>query len=317
MVEKYRILLTGGAGFIGQRLAKALLAEANVEKLVLVDVFEPTVPGNDKRGVAIKADLLERAEELVTSDINCVYCLHGIMSGQSETDFELGVRVNVDATRKLLEVVRHKIPGAKFVFTSSCAVYGGEPVKDTISDWTYLNPQTSYGTEKAMMELLVNDYSRRGWIDGRALRLPTITVRPGKPSSAASSFASGIIREPLAGLESVLFVARDLKVWICSPATVVKNLALAKDVPAAKFGMNRSANLPGITITVQEMINALAKHNPDAVKYIKDDKDEFQLKIVLGWPQVVDVSRPYALGFQKDVPFEETVLAFKKEMGYA
>jgi len=317
MPSTYRILLTGGAGFLGQRLAKALLEEKSVEKLVLVDVFQPTVPNNDKRGTAIKADLLKKADELVTSDINCVYCLHGIMSGQSEQEFELGMRVNLDASRRLLEVVRHKIPGAIFVFTSSCAVYGGEPVKGTISDWTYLNPQTSYGSEKAMVELLVNDYSRRGYVDGRSLRLPTITVRPGQPSSAASSFASGIIREPLAGKESVLFVPRDLKVWVCSPATVIKNLALAKGIPAAKFGTNRSTNLPGITIKVEDMIKALVKHNPGADKYIRDDKDEFQLNIVLSWPQVFDVSRPYELGFQKDVPFEQTVLAFKKEMGYA
>ena len=194
------ILITGGAGFLGQRLAQHLLNLPDLQRLTLADIVLPTSPEQDSRVDCVQADLTDSqaTSRLITRDITAVFHLAAVVSGQAEANFDLGVRVNVGGTRNLLEAMRHNAPGALLVFASSLAVFGGE-LPDVITEKTAVTPQSSYGTQKAIAELWVHDYTRKGFIDGRVLRLPTVCVRPGKPNAAASSFASGIIREPLQG----------------------------------------------------------------------------------------------------------------------
>ncbi|RTE69523.1 hypothetical protein BHE90_016095 [Fusarium euwallaceae] len=199
--------------------------------------------------------------DLLRPEYSAVYLLHGLMSGGAEANLELGWRVNWESHRCILDFPRRHHPGIVVVFPSSLAVYGpaetniGTPTRT--SETTCPLPQSSYGAQKLMVETYLNDMSRRGLLDGRIVRLPTIIVRPGAPSAAASSFASGIVREPLNGMAAVLPVSKDLEMWVCSPETVVRNLIHVKGVPAGKFGLSRVVNLPGVTVTVQEILDAL------------------------------------------------------------
>ena len=229
-----RIVITGGAGFLGTRLARALLArgtltdtrgdEREIREIVLLDLVAAPDLG-DKRVRSIAGDLADPAviERALTPDTASVFHLAAVVSGQAEADFDLGMRVNVDATRLLLERCRRLAAPPKFVFTSSLAVFGGS-LPDPVPDDAPLMPQTSYGAQKAIGEYLVYDMTRKGMLDGRSLRLPTVTVRPGKPNKAASSFASGIIREPLAGVDAPCPVAPTTRMWVTSPGAVVANL---------------------------------------------------------------------------------------------
>jgi nucleoside-diphosphate-sugar epimerase len=256
--------------------------------------------------------VLERA---VRADTDCVFHLAAIVSGMAEAEFDLGMRVNLDATRTLLEVCRAGGRVPRVVFTSSVAVYGG-PLPDVVLDSTAVSPQSSYGTQKAIGELLVNDYSRKGFVDGRVLRLPTVSVRPGRPNAAASSFASGIIREPLNGETSVCPVDPDTRLWLISPATATQCLLTALDLPGDVFGLSRTVNLPGLSVTPREMAAALERvAGADAAARIQWTRDARIERIVATWPGAWDTSRARALGFPQDTDFETVIREYLAERG--
>lgn len=232
------------------------------------------------------------------------------MSGAAEANLELGLKVNIDSMRYITDVLRtqQRSTPVRVIFPSSLAVFGPAKENEVVTENTMPNPQSSYGTEKAIVEMLLNDLSRRGLIDARILRLPTIIVRPGKPTGAASSFCSGIIREPLNGEISILPVRRNLKLWVCSARTVVRNLVAAKDIPGEKFaGRSRILNLPGRTVTVEEMLEGLRKvGGQKAVDLVQERYDEKVAGIVGSWPAVFDTERAEELGFWGDGTLERT-----------
>ena len=251
------IAITGGGGFLGRRLALALLKEKGVARIKLVDASTIVPFSKDQRIHLLQANLLnEGAVGNVAEGADVIFHLAAVVSGQAESDFDLGMRVNLDATRLLLEAARSAQRRPKFIFTSSLAVFG-PPLPEVVTEDSPVHPGSSYGAEKAIGELLVSDYSRRGFIDGRVLRLPTVCVRPGKPNAAASSFVSGIIREPLAGVPANCPVDRELKLWLSSPKTAVANLVHAGIMSGDAIVNNVVVNLPGITVTVAEMIDSL------------------------------------------------------------
>lgn len=307
------ILITGGAGFLGQRLARYLLKRAELQSLTLADITLPPVPNEDVRVNSRQSDLSQpqAAKDLITPDITAVYHLAAVVSAQAEANFDLGMSVNCDGTRYLLEAVRHQAPGAMFIFASSLAVFGGD-LPAVITDETAVRPQSSYGMQKAVSELWVNDYSRRGFIDGRVLRLPTVCVRPGKPNAAASSFASSIIREPLKGETAVCPVDVSLPLWLTSPGTVTANLAHGLSLPANSI--RYAINLPGITVTVQAMIDALRRVSDEqTLERIQYQPDGDISQIVAGWPSRFDVSKAEALGFERDRTFDDMIRSFITE----
>ena len=270
-----KVLITGGAGFLGQKLAKQLLARGSlkdsdgvdqkIDQLLLIDVVEANDFG-DQRVKVIAGDISnpELMQQLITTEIQSIFHLAAIVSGQAEADFDLGMRINLDAARLLLEACRSAGHKPKIVFTSSVAVYGGA-LPEMVLDATALNPQSSYGAQKAICELLLNDYTRKGFVDGRVLRLPTISVRPGAPNKAASSFASGIIREPLNGKPSICPVSPDLRIWLLSPRYAIESLIAGHDLHSSVLGLNKSINLPGVSVTVGQMIESLRKISGDQV----------------------------------------------------
>ena len=309
------ILITGGSGFIGQRLARQLLQNPEVRSLTLADLDPPATEFTDKRVAFAQIDLTDpqAAQRLVDADTTAVYHLAAVVSGQAEANFDLGMAVNCDGTRHLLEALRHRAPGAMFIFASSLAVFGGE-LPAVISDSTAVLPQSSYGTQKAIAELWVNDYSRKGFIDGRVLRLPTVCVRPGKPNAATSSFASSLIREPLKGETAVCPVDPNLRLWLSSPNAVVDNLVYALGVSAGRFGEIRTVNLPGITVSVRAMIEALARvAGEGAAEKVSYEPDETISRIVGSWPSEFAVGRAIDLGFVGDRAFDDIIQAFIRE----
>ncbi|KAK7181865.1 hypothetical protein DPSP01_009465 [Paraphaeosphaeria sporulosa] len=310
------ILITGAGGFIGQELSNALLLSDPSIQLTLADVFEPPSP-NASRTTSVKADLTTQAavDSLLSSQQwSTCYLLHGIMSGGAEANLDLGLAVNVDSHRLTLDYLRKQQPGVVVVFPSSLAVYGPPDSPDQQYDEkTIPIPQSSYGAEKLIVETLVNDYSRRGLIDGRVVRLPTVIMRPGAPSAAASSFASGIVREPLKGVQSTLPVSKDLAMWVCSPKTVVKNLVAMKDVPKEKFAKNRGrvVNLPGQTVTVRQILEALGEVGGEkALKLVEEKHDPKVEAIVASWPARFDISLAQGLGMKEDISLKEEVQSF-------
>lgn len=314
-----KILITGAAGFIGQALAAALMQESPSATIVLTDVIQPSVPSVKDHSTAggsvqtLAADLTSKdvCDSLFTSDLTHAYLLHGIMSGAAETNYDLGLRVNVDSMRYVADALRrhNKKEPTRIIFPSSLAVFGPSGPGDIVTENTMPQPRSSYGAEKAMVELLINDLSRRGAIDARIVRLPTIIVRPGKPTGAASSFCSGIIREPLNGEVSELPVPRSLKLWVSSTRTVIRNLVKAKDVPSAAFGDGtRIINLPGITVTIEQMLQALADVGGEKASRLVQEKPDANVeKIVGSWPAEFDVSKARKLGFHDDVPLSQAV----------
>ncbi|KAJ3533918.1 hypothetical protein NM208_g7770 [Fusarium decemcellulare] len=313
-----RILITGAAGFIGQLLAAKLLNDDKGEyHVVLTDIIEPPVPGKIKwpqNATSLKADLFTESSKVVDKKLDAVFVFHGIMSSGAEADFELGMRANFDATRSLLDTLRRVKPGIKVIYTSSQAVYGGvvpEPVNETMR----ATPQTSYGCEKMMCEYLINEYNRRGFIDALIFRLPTVSVRPGKPTAAASSFLSGMIREPMQGLPCVLPLRdRGFKHWVTSPRSLVENLVYSLSLPRdALPDYDRAINMPGLGVSVQDMIDSLARiGGQDKLKYLSEEEDEAAKAILYSWPATYDNEKGLGLGFKRDASCDDIVREFKE-----
>jgi nucleoside-diphosphate-sugar epimerase len=303
-----KTLIIGAAGMIGRKLVARLRQEGGSE-LIQHDV----VPFE---GASAVSDLSTpgEAEKLIASRPGVIFHLAAIVSGEAEADFEKGYRVNLDGTRLLFEAIRKQQDyRPRVVFTSSIAVFGA-PFPDAIGDEFLNAPLTSYGTQKAIDELLLSDYSRRGFFDGIGIRLPTICVRPGKPNKAASGFFSGIIREPLAGHEALLPVPDTVRHWFASPRAAIEFLVHAAKIDTGQLGTRRNLSMPGVSATVAEQIEALRKvAGEKAVKLIRREPDATIMRIVEGWPRNFDARRALALGFRADASFEEIVRIHVKD----
>src|SRR6266478_2970508 len=261
-----RVVITGGCGFLGRRMALRLIERGDIDELVLFDNAPSALPlPEDGRLRVVTGDVADRetVRRAIMPGTDAVFHLAAIVSGQAEADTDLGYRVNLDGTRAVLDACRALGTAPRLVFASSLAVYGGS-LPPEVGDDTALTPQTSYGTQKAIGELLVNDYSRKGFVDGRAVRLPTVVVRPGRPNRAASTFASSMIREPLAGREAVCPVSPDTVMALASPRRVVAGLLHAHDLPGEAFGDNRSLQLPGFSVAVGDMVEAVRRLGGEA-----------------------------------------------------
>ena len=312
-----RIVITGGCGFLGRRVAIRLLERGSalgpVDELVLFDNAAPALPlPEDKRARLVTGDIADRetVARLIAPGTDAVFHLAAIVSGQAEADTDLGYRVNLDGTRAVLDACRALGTAPKLVFASSLAVYGGV-LPPAVGDDTALTPQTSYGTQKAIGEFLVNDYSRKGFVDGRALRLPTVVVRPGRPNRAASTFASSIIREPLAGQDAVCPVSPDTVMALASPRCIVDGLVHALGIPGEAFGTSRSLQLPGFSVSVGEMAAAVRRAGGAAAHArIRWQPDPAVQAIVSSWPPSLAAPRAEALGFGRDRDIDEVVQAF-------
>jgi nucleoside-diphosphate-sugar epimerase len=312
-----KILVTGAAGFLGRRLACALLAGApglpKVSKLVAVDTAAGPIddPRVEWRTGTIADDHFTNS--LVENSVDVVYHLAAVVSGQAEAEFDLGMRVNVDATRALLDACRRLERAPRVIFTSSIAVFGGA-LPPIVPDDIAVMPQSSYGSEKAIAELLVSEYSRKRFVDGIVCRLPTVAVRPGTANAAASSFVSGIIREPLAGIDTVCPVPLDTRLWISSPDLVTANLVHAARVQTSDLGDRRAVNLPGLSVTPEEMLDSLARVAGAAVRArVRCELDRRIMHIVCTWPGAFDDSRALRLGFTSDRDMDSIVRQFMAE----
>jgi D-erythronate 2-dehydrogenase len=309
-----KVLVIGAAGMLGRKLVQALALSQNpIEKLTRHDVvLSPAPPENCPFAIeTFIGDLSQPAEadKLIASRPDLIYHLAAIVSGEAEADFEKGYAINLDGTRNLFEAIRKQGGGycPRVIFTSSIAVFGS-PFPEAIGDEFLSAPLTSYGTQKAICELLLNDYSRRGFMDGIALRMPTVCVRPGTPNKAASGFFSNIIREPLAGNEAVLPVPTSVRHWHASPRAAVKFLMQAADMGGAKLGTRRNLTLPGLSCTVGEQLEALSRiAGPSVVSRVKHVPDAAIMRIVAGWPQNFDAARAGALGFEAERSFDDII----------
>jgi nucleoside-diphosphate-sugar epimerase len=313
------IAIIGAAGMIGRKLTARLVADGRlagqaINRLSLVDVITPAAPEGFTGRVetsAVDVSAPGQAARIVASRPDVVFHLAAIVSGEAELDFEKGYGINLEGTRALLEAIRaaHLQDGYRpcVVFTSSIAVFGA-PFPQVIPDDFNLTPLTSYGTQKAMGELLLADYTRRGFIDGIGIRLPTICIRPGKPNKAASGFFSGIVREPLAGQEATLPVPETVRHWHASPRSAVGFLVHAASIDLQPLGARRSLTMPGVSATVGEQIEALRKiAGEKVVSLIRREPDELVMKIVSGWPQAFEAERAKELGFVADASFEDII----------
>jgi nucleoside-diphosphate-sugar epimerase len=311
------VLITGAAGMIGRKLADRLAQDGSlhgkpVERLTLLDIVPPAKPAQFTGLVeTIAADLSQPAEagRVIAARPDAIFHLAGVVSGEAELDFEKGYRVNLDGTRALLEAIRTAGDGykPKVIYTSSIAVLGA-PFPTSIPDDFHLTPLTSYGTQKAMGELLLADYSRRGFCDGIGIRLPTIVVRPGKPNAAASGFFSGIIREPLAGLEAILPVPETVVHTHASPRAAVGFLLHAAGLSPEALGARINLSMPGVCCTVAEQIASLRRIAGERVAArIRRASDPLIARIVEGWPQRIEARRARALGFTAESSFDEIV----------
>lgn len=313
------ILILGAAGMIGRKLTDRLIADRSVagqpiSRITLSDVV--SAPARAVSGIEIQAETgdlssAEMARRLVGARPELIFHLASVVSGEAEADLEKGYRVNLDGMRQLLDAIRaeslRQAYRPRVVFTSSIAVFGA-PFPDKIGDEFLLAPLTSYGTQKAMCELLLADYSRRGILDGIGIRLPTICVRPGKPNLAASGFFSNIIREPLVGQEAVLPVSDDVRHWFASPRSAVGFLLHAAGIDLDRVGPRRNLNMPGLSATVAEEIEALRRVAGDrAVALIRREPDPTIARIVGGWAQDFDCRRARELGFAGDASFDDIV----------
>ena len=316
-----KLLITGGGGFVGSRLARALLARdalagGRIARIVLADLAPP--PPDllaDARVEARTGTLLSQTDALRTEPFDGVFHLASAVSGECEADFELGLRSNLDSTRALLDALRANANAggkpARVVFSSSVAVFGPDPavpLPRLVADDTLPAPQTSYGTHKLICEHLVADYTRKGYIDGRAARLMTVTVRPGRPNGAASSFFSGIIREPLAGVESVCPVPADVSHPVSSPSRTVDGLIAVYEASREQFLGRTAMNLPALNVRVSDMLAALEQVAGPAVrKLVRFERDERIAGIVANWPGGASAARAARLGLKPHENFAEIV----------
>jgi D-erythronate 2-dehydrogenase len=308
-----KVLITGGGGFLGARLARKLLERGElggqrIYGITLLDARFPSFLQNPLLRI-VEGDVADPGvlDKAVEKDTAAIFHLAAVVSGAAEADFDLGMRVNLDGTRLLLERLRRCERAPRVVFASSVAAFGGE-LPEVLDDATTPRPQTSYGTQKVIGEYLVSDFSRKGTIDGRSLRLPTIVVRAGKPNAAASSFASGVIREPLNGVMSECPVAPETGVWLLSPGRVVDAFIHALELPAEAWGTNRVINLPGITASVAEMLGALRRLAGAAVAGRVAWKPDARVQaIVKTWPVRFRTPRALQLGFKPDPDVESVI----------
>ena len=310
-----RILVIGGAGMVGRKLIERLARDGRLggQAITALTAHDVVAPARIEAPFPIEARVSDisvpgEAAALVADRPDVIFHLAAIVSGEAEADFDKGYRINLDGTRYLLDAVR-VIEGyvPRFVFTSSVAVFGA-PFPEAIGDEFFLTPLTSYGTQKAIGELLLADYSRRGLLDGVGIRLPTICVRPGKPNKAASGFFSGIIREPLNGQEAILPVSEDVMHWHASPRSAVGFLLHAATMDTAPLGTRRSLSMPGLAVTVGEQIEALRRVAGDkAVALIRREPDPVVQAIVAGWPRRFDAARAESLGFKAETSFDEII----------
>ena len=317
-----KIVITGGGGFLGKKLAQRLLSEGAVagpsgtrepiSELVLFDVERPQGPFTaDKRVKCLAGDIANSAtvHQLVTG-ASSIFHLAAVVSAGAEADFDLGYRVNLDGTRYVLEGCRALGTCPRVIFTSSLAAYGGE-LPPAVTDDTPLTPQTSYGTQKSIGEFLVRDYTRKGFIRGTAMRLPTICVRTGRPNKAASTWASSIIREPLSGVDTVCPVTRETPMAILSPRKTIDAFVRAHDLDAEAFGPGRFLQLNGFTATASELVAAMERHAGNRkVGRVSWQHDPAIQKIVDGWPGAIDSKRARTLGFETDRGIDEVVQNF-------
>ena len=310
-----RVLITGGAGMLGRKLTRRLLDRGHlrgeqIDAVDLVDLVE--APVDSAVCAAHAADLSHpgAAEAFVSLGPDVVFHLAGVVSGEAEANFDKGMRVNLDGTRQLFDAIR-LAPGApRVVYTSSIAVFGA-PFPDSIPDDFHPTPLTSYGTQKLIGEALLADYSRRGFFDGVGIRLPTVSVRPGAPNAAASSFFSGIIREPLAGKEATLPVSRDVRHPHASPRAAIGFLVHAAELDTSRLGPRRNLTMPGVSVTVGEQIEALGRvAGPDVVELITEAADPVVGAIVAGWPQRFEAARAIDLGFEADGSYDDIIRAY-------
>lgn len=311
-----RILVTGGAGFLGARLARDILQRGQlcgqpVKELVIADLFPaPADLQADPRVKSHAGPMLEQGD-LLASGFDGVFHLASAVSGECEQDFDLGMRSNLDSTRLLLDSIRRSGKASRLVFASSVAVFGpyaDQPMPALVTDTTLPSPQTSYGTQKLMLEYLVADQTRKGFIDGRSARLMTVTVRPGKPNGAASSFFSGIIREPLAGVESICPVDASVSHPVSSPGNTIRGLLTVFEASQATLGNRLALNLPGLNVTVQHMLDALEKVAGKRVRdRVRFERDERIAGIVGNWARGGTSERANALGLRAEASFESII----------
>ena len=305
------VAVTGAAGMIGRKLVARLvedgrLGDAELERLTLMDVVTPDPP---PQGTAFAGDLADpaTAQRLVDGRPDVVVHLAAVVSGEAEADFDKGYRVNLDGTRTLLETIRAAAYRPRVVLASSIAVFGA-PLPTPIPEDFATLPLTSYGTQKAIDELLLADYSRRGFVDGVGIRLPTICIRPGAPNKAASGFFSNILREPLVGQEAVLPVSEDVRHWHASPRSAVGFLLHAATMDLEPLGWRRNLSMPGLSATVGEQIEALRRvAGEKAVSLIQREPDPFIIKVVSGWPRDFDTKRAESFGFKAERSFDEII----------
>ncbi|NMY99459.1 SDR family oxidoreductase [Pseudomonas proteolytica] len=318
------ILVTGAAGFLGRRLIEALLLRGSltdrtgqsrpIEQIVAFDMVELTGI-NDPRVKVVCGDIANAhvLERLIDANTDSIFHLAAVVSSQAEADFELGMRINFSATQHMLERVRQLGTCPKWVMTSSVAVFGGQ-LPEQVPDNQVWAPQSSYGTQKAMNDLLLADYSRRAFVDGRSLRMPTIVVRPGKPNLAASSFASGIIREPLSGQTSVCPVPLDTRLWLMSPAQAIRNLIHGHELGSEQLTEGRVINMPGLSITVERMIDALRQTaGAQVAERIRLEPNQAIERIVGSWPGAFCATYSRDLGFTADERFTDVIEQFIHE----
>lgn len=315
-----RVLISGGGGFLGQKLARRLASDGHLRggtigELVLIDLAAPPVPAAPFPVTATACDISDASAlaPVFARPFAVIFHLAAVVSGAAEADFDLGLRVNLFGTLNLLQAARHGGNCPVVVYASSVAAHGGaEPL--TITDGLELNPQTSYGSQKVIGELLLNDMSRRGFLDGRGLRLPTVSIRPGRANAAASSFMSSIFRDTMQGGSANCPVGRDYEIWHSAPRTVIANLIHAATIDGAAFGPNRCLNLPGRSDTVGTMIAAMTLvAGPEPAARITWNHDPVIEAIVMGWRNRVLPERALRLGFRADASFADSVRWFLED----
>lgn len=318
-----KVVVTGGAGMIGRRIVAALLGGAEltdrqgrrgpVDRIVALDVVptDPPLP-DDPRLTVVTGPVDDRAllGRIVDAEVDSVFHLAAVVSAAAEEDFDLGMRANLAGTRALLEACRAAGGAPRLVFASSVAAFGGD-LPDIVTDATMPMPATTYGTTKVIGEYLVNDYSRKGYVDGRSIRLPTVVIRPGRPNRAASTWASSILREPLAGREAVCPVRPDSRMWVMSPRRTVAAFLHAHELDAAAWGRWHVLNLPGVTISVEESLAALRRTaGAAAAALVRFQPDPFVQGIVDGWPSRFETPRALGMGFAADRDLDDILQVF-------